>query len=166
MRGGGRFRGFIVWSETADSRPSADDWKVLCNPDPAAALLTNFGIGPLDDADNELALIRADLAQLEAALALYLADNFLLPSTEQGLAALVAPTTTPPLPRNFKPDGYLPAPLADPRGRPYLYERDGLGGVAQEFRLYTLGADGLPGGTGKNADVGRQHLKYLDHIDP
>ena len=166
MRGSGGFHRFIVWGESVEYRPSADDWEILCSRDPAAALMTTFGIGPIDDADNQLAQVRSDLEMLEAALALYLADNFFLPSSDQGLAALVAPTDIPPLPRKFKPGGYLVEPPADPWGRQYHYERDGLGGVAQEYRLYTLGADGKPGGTGNNADVGTQHLKYLDFIDP
>jgi general secretion pathway protein G len=53
----------------------------------------------------------------------------------------------------------------DPWGRPYQYEVSGLsGGVAPQYKLYTLGADGETGGEGKNADVGHEHLKYLDHL--
>ncbi len=166
MRGSSGFSRFIVWQEAVESRPSADDWKILCSQDPAAALMANYGIGSPDDADTRLTQIRSDLEELAAALALYMVDNYFLPSTEQGLDALVAPTKTPPLPRNFKPGGYLSAPATDPWGRPYLYERSGLGGVAQEFRLYTLGADGVPGGTGKDADVSSDHLKYLDIVYP
>jgi type II secretion system protein G len=166
MRGGSGFHRFIVWGERVETRPSVQDWKILCSSDPAAALRSLSGIGPIDDPANQLGQIRSDLVLIETALTAYSADNFFLPSTSQGLDALVAPTTTPPLPRNFRPDGYLPAPALDPWGRPYLYERSGLGGVAQQFRLYTLGADGAPGGTGKDADVGWEHLKYLDHIQP
>ncbi|MEE4145643.1 MAG: type II secretion system protein GspG [Halieaceae bacterium] len=166
MRGGSGFHRFIVWGERVETRPSDDDWNILCSEDPSAALTAIAGIGPVDDPANQLAQIRSDLALIEAALAAYLADNFFLPSTAQGLDALVAPTTTAPLPRKFKPGGYLAAPVMDPWDRPYLYERSGLGGVAQEFRLYTLGADGAPGGTGKDADVGLEHMKYIDHIAP
>jgi general secretion pathway protein G len=162
-----RFRRFIVWGEMAEDRPSELDWKIFCNEDPAAALFATSGIGPVDDEDNQLRKIRADLKQLQEALALYLADNFSLPSSEQGVEALVTATTIPPLPIKFKAGGYLAAIPLDPWGRPYQYERNSLGGgVAQEFRLYTLGADGAPGGTGKDADVGTEHLRYLDQIDP
>lgn len=166
MRGGSGFHRFIVWDEGVETRPSSEDWKIFCSADPATALVSTFGIGPIEDGDNGLAQIHSDLALIETALDAYLADNFYLPSTEQGLDALVTPTTTPPLPRKFREGGYLSGPALDPWDRPYLYERSGLGGVAQEFRLYTLGADGVPGGSGKNADVGREHLKYLDHIAP
>ncbi len=166
MRGGSGFQRFIVWGDSVETRPSAEDWKIFCSQDPAAELQSLLGIGPIDDPVNQLAQIRADLVRIEAALAAYMTDNFFLPSSAQGLDALVAPTATPPLPGNFRPGGYLPAPALDPWGRPYLYERSGLGGVAQEFQLYTLGADGAPGGTGENADVGWAHLKYLDHVKP
>ena len=166
MRGGSGFHRFIVWGEKVETRPSVDDWKIFCSSDPATALRSLTGIGPIDESANQLAQIRSDLGLIETALTAYAEDNFFAPSTAQGLDALVAPTTTRPLPLRFRPDGYLPAPVLDPWGRPYLYERSGLGGVAQEFRLYTLGADGVPGGTGKDADVGREHLKYLDHIKP
>jgi type II secretion system protein G len=166
MHGGSGFHRFIVWGERVEIRPSNEDWKIFCSADPATALVSTFGIGPIEDGDNGLAQIRSDLALIETALDAYLADNFYLPSTEQGLDALVTPTTNPPLPRKFREGGYLPQPLLDPWDRPYLYERSGLAGVAQEFRLYTLGADGVPGGSGKDADVGREHMKYLDHIAP
>jgi general secretion pathway protein G len=149
MRGGGGFHRFIVWDEAVKTRPSNEDWKIFCSADPATALVTTFGIGPIEDGDNRLAQIRSDLALIETALDAYLADNFYLPSTAQGLDALVAPTTTPPLPRKFREGGYLPGPALDPWDRPYLYERSGLGGVAHELRLYTLSADGRPGGSGK-----------------
>ena len=41
--------------------------------------------------------------------------------------------------------------LKDPWGNPYLYLSPGLHG---EMDVYTLGADGLQGGTDKNADIG------------
>jgi general secretion pathway protein G len=39
----------------------------------------------------------------------------------------------------------------DPWGRPYVYKSPG---DHSEVDLSTLGADGQPGGTGENADVG------------
>ena len=167
VRGSGKFRRFVVWGETAEARPSQADWDIFCSRDPAAALFSVFGIGPPGDAEAQLPKILEDLKTLQAALALYLEDNFTLPSTEQGLGALVAASTIPPKPLKFRQGGYLAAVPMDPWGRPYQYERDRLsGGVAQEFRLFTLGADGAAGGTGKDADVGTGQLKYLDHIDP
>ena len=43
-----------------------------------------------------------------------------------------------------------PSSLKDPWGRPYEYKFPGEHG---EFDIYSLGADGQPGGEGKNADI-------------
>jgi len=80
---------------------------------------------------------RTDIRALESALNLYKLDNFNYPSTEQGLEALVPK--------------YIDRLAVDPWGHPYLYLSPGLHG---DFDVYTLGADGLQGGTGKNADIG------------
>ncbi len=164
MRGSRHFRRFISYGNAADDRPSNQDWEILCSKDAAAALLKTLGIGPLEDPQNQLTTISGNLREIQSALAQYEADNYSLPSSEQGLAALVAPTDTPPLPLKFKPGGYIAILPKDPWGQPYLYERSALGGVAQEYRLYTLGADSAPGGSGKNADIGLEHLKYLLHL--
>ena len=167
LRGSSDFRRFIVRGEMVEEKPSELDWEIFCSKDPAAALFTALGIGPADDARTQLPKIRDDLRLLQDALGLYLADNFTLPSSEQGLEALATAPTIPPLPLKFKPGGYLTSPPQDPWGRPYRYARDGLGGgVAQEYRLLTLGADDAPGGTGENADVGTWQLKYLELVVP
>jgi general secretion pathway protein G len=80
---------------------------------------------------------KTDIRALESALNLYKLDNFDYPSTEQGLEALVPK--------------YIDRLAVDPWGHPYLYLSPGLHG---DFDVYTLGADGLQGGTGKNADIG------------
>ena len=49
----------------------------------------------------------ADLNSIETALKIYRLDNYVYPTTEQGLEALVAPSNLEPVPRNFKPGGYL-----------------------------------------------------------
>ena len=161
------FHRFIVRGEEVETRASELDWKIFCSRDPAGALFTTLGIGPVDNADTQLPKLRTDLMLLQEALAQYLADNFTLPTSEQGLEALVTAATIPPLPLKFKPGGYIATVPLDPWGRPYHYERDALsGGVAQEFRLFTLGADDAPGGTGKDADIDTGQLKYLDLVAP
>ncbi|MFO7549844.1 MAG: type II secretion system major pseudopilin GspG [Haliea sp.] len=93
----------------------------------------------------------ADFKAIETALKIYRLDNYLYPTTEQGLEALVAPSNLDPQPRNFKDGGYLQEIPLDPWGRPYLYMSPGEHG---EVDIYSLGADGLSGGEGQNADVG------------
>jgi general secretion pathway protein G len=95
--------------------------------------------------------VQADFKAIETALKIYRLDNYVYPTTEQGLEALVEPSTLDPEPRNFKAGGYLAEVPVDPWGRPYLYLSPGERG---EVDIYTLGADGLSGGEGQNADIG------------
>jgi general secretion pathway protein G len=95
--------------------------------------------------------VQADFKAIETALKIYRLDNYVYPTTEQGLEALVQPSTLDPEPRNFKEGGYLAEVPVDPWGRPYLYLSPGERG---EVDIYTLGADGLSGGEGQNADIG------------
>jgi general secretion pathway protein G len=93
----------------------------------------------------------ADFKAIETALKIYRLDNYVYPTTEQGLEALVEPSTLDPEPRNFKQGGDLSELPLDPGGRPYLFRSPGENG---EIDIYSLGADGLSGGEGQNADIG------------
>ena len=95
--------------------------------------------------------VQADFKAIETALKIYRLDNFVYPSTEQGLEALVSPSPIDPQPRNFKEGGYLAEVPRDPWDRPYLYLSPGDNG---EVDIYTLGADGLSGGEDQNTDIG------------
>jgi len=106
-------------------------------------------INQADDA--RVKKVYADFANIETALKLYRLDNFIYPTSEQGLEALVEPSGLDPIPRNFKQGGYLERLPRDPWGSPYQYLSPGENG---EFDLYTLGADGLSGGEGQAADLG------------
>jgi general secretion pathway protein G len=94
---------------------------------------------------------QADFKAIETALKIYRLDNYVYPTTEQGLEALVEPSTLNPEPRNFKQGGYLSELPIDPWGRPYLYLSPGEHG---EVDIYSLGADGLSGGEDQSADIG------------
>ncbi len=96
-----------------------------------------------------------DIRALTSALNLYRLDNFNYPSTDQGLEALVERPAGSPEARNWKEGGYLDRLPRDPWGNPYQYLSPGENG---DFDLYTLGADGQPGGEGANADVGNWNL--------
>jgi general secretion pathway protein G len=98
---------------------------------------------------------KSDIAAIVAALKLYRLDNQRYPTSEQGLAALSARPTQPPLPPNWKPNGYLERVPKDPWGQPYQYLNPGLHG---EIDVFSLGADGQPGGSGIDADVGSWDL--------
>ena len=90
----------------------------------------------------------SDIRSLANALDIYRLDNFIYPSTEQGLEALVSQPAGFPEPKNYSPDGYVKSLPTDPWGSPYVYERDG-----EAFSLFSLGADGTEGGEGLNADI-------------
>jgi general secretion pathway protein G len=94
---------------------------------------------------------QADFKAIETALKIYRLDNYVYPTTEQGLEALVEPSTLDPEPRNFKQGGYLEEVPVDPWGRPYLYLSPGEHG---EVDIYSLGADGLSGGEDQALDIG------------
>ncbi len=100
--------------------------------------------------------VYADFSAIDTALKLYRLDNYVVPVSEQGLEALVEKPSLPPEPRNWKDGGYLKELPEDPWGRPYLYLSPGEYG---EYDLYTLGADGISGGEGQNADIGNWKQK-------
>ncbi|MCZ8252327.1 MAG: type II secretion system major pseudopilin GspG [Hylemonella sp.] len=100
-------------------------------------------------ADARVTAARTDIANLVQALKLYKLDNQRYPSAAQGLLALVLRPGTPPTPPNWKP--YLDKLPNDPWGQPYQYLNPGLQG---EIDVLSFGADGKPGGEGRDADVG------------
>jgi len=102
-----------------------------------------------------VARAKSDLATLENAIRLYRLDNFVYPTTQQGLSALVDAPTTPPQPTNFAEGGYIDRMPQDPWGRDYQYLSPGVHG---EFDVFTFGADGVSGGTGTDADIGSWSL--------
>ena len=97
-----------------------------------------------------------DLNALESALDVYRLDNFTYPTTDQGLEALVILPTAPPEPPNWKQGGYIKRLKKDPWGNDYLYLSPGQQG---EIDIYSLGADGAPGGEGINADIGNWDIE-------
>jgi general secretion pathway protein G len=92
---------------------------------------------------------RQDIAAVMQALKLYRLDNSRYPTTEQGLQALVTRPTVDPQPGNWK--SYLDKVPTDPWGKPYQYLSPG---VRSEIDVFSLGADGQPGGNGVDADIG------------
>lgn len=93
---------------------------------------------------------KIQMRSLMAALDLFKLDNGFYPSTDQGLQALVTKPTVGQIPPNWKEGGYLDKVPPDPWGNPYVYLSPGQQG---EYDLISYGADGQPGGDGKNADA-------------
>lgn len=114
-----------------------------------AAVLVPRIMGRPDEARAVAA--RQDIATLSQALKLYRLDNQRYPSTEQGLQALVQMPSSQPVPTNWKQGGYIERLPKDPWGHPYQYLSPGVKG---EIDVFSYGADGQPGGTGADKDIG------------
>lgn len=99
---------------------------------------------------------KQDIRAIESALNLYKLDNYRYPSTDQGLEALVEKPSGTPEPRNWKSGGYLDRLPKDPWGNPYQYLNPGTHG---DVDIYSLGADGRPGGEESDADIGNWNLE-------
>ncbi|MGI9132423.1 MAG: type II secretion system major pseudopilin GspG [Rhodoferax sp.] len=112
-----------------------------------AALIVPNVLDRADDA--RVTAARTDVNNLMQALKLYKLDNQRYPTNSQGLQALLVKPTIEPIPTNWK--HYLEKLPNDPWGRPYQYLNPGVKG---EIDVLSLGADGQPGGEGKNADIG------------
>ena len=118
-----------------------------------AALIVPKVMGRPDEA--RITAARQDIASILQALKLYRLDNMRYPTTEQGLQALVTQPTIPPVAQNWKGNGYLERMPKDPWGNPYQYLQPGLHG---EIDVLSLGADGVAGGEGGDADIGSWEL--------
>jgi len=94
---------------------------------------------------------KQDVQAIVTALNMYKLDNFVYPSTEQGLDALVSKPGGSPEAPNWRKGGYLDKAPKDPWNRPYLYLHPGSHG---DIDVFSYGADGKPGGDGEDADVG------------
>ena len=95
---------------------------------------------------------RLQIESLETALKLYKLDNGSYPSTEQGLRALVEAPAAGGLAKSWRQGGYLEKGNVpkDPWDHDFVYISPGSHG---DFDLSSLGADGEPGGEGKNKDI-------------
>lgn len=92
---------------------------------------------------------KQNILAIQNALDLYKLDNGMYPSTDQGLMALVEKPTSSPTPGDWKQ--YLKSLPKDPWGRDYMYLNPGEHG---DVDIFTYGADGQPGGTGIDAEIG------------
>ena len=94
---------------------------------------------------------RADIATLGQALEMYRLDNLSYPGSSDGLQALIVPPPSLATTARYRQGGYIKKLPDDPWGRPDQYDNPGRRGPG--FDLYSLGADGAPGGEDDNADI-------------
>lgn len=114
-----------------------------------AALVVPKLMGRTDDA--RIAAAKQDISTLMQALKLYKLDNQRYPTSEQGLQALIVKPATGPAADGWKTGGYVEKLPKDPWGNPYQLLSPGIRG---ELDVFSLGADGQPGGEGNDADIG------------
>jgi general secretion pathway protein G len=100
---------------------------------------------------SEVTVAKAQIEAFEKSLDTYRLDVGRYPTTEEGLAALLAAPATAGAKWNgpYLKKGVPP----DPWGSPYQYKAPGTRG---EYEITSLGKDGQPGGTADNADISSQ----------
>ena len=89
---------------------------------------------------------------LESALNFYKLDNFLYPSTDQGLDALVSKPTGSPEPKNWNKEGYIERLPKDAWGNPFQYLNPGTQG---KIDIWSFGPDGVS----SDDDIGNWNLQ-------
>jgi general secretion pathway protein G len=93
-------------------------------------------VGNIDVAKEQR--VDSDVEAISMQLRTYEMLNYRMPTTEQGLKALVSQPTTEPRPRRWKQ--LMKSVPIDPWGNEYVYRNPGKGGAA--FDIYSLGPDG------------------------
>ncbi|MEM0986503.1 MAG: type II secretion system major pseudopilin GspG [Pseudomonadota bacterium] len=115
----------------------------------ATVVLVNV-LGNVDESRVQKA--KTDVALIESSLERYRLALFDYPSVEQGLEALVTEPAGLTDPGRYPAEGFIKRLPDDPWGNPYQYEYPGQDG--RSFDIYSLGADGQPGGEDLDADIG------------
>jgi general secretion pathway protein G len=95
---------------------------------------------------------KVDTQALESALNMFRLDNGFVPTSEQGLAALVQKPDIGRVANHWREGGYLEKGKVpkDPWGNDYIYICPGQHG---DFDIISYGPDGEAGGEGANADI-------------
>ena len=101
----------------------------------------------------QLKTARTNVTSLSNALEQYSLDMYDYPTTEQGLEALVTEPPGASTAGSYRKGGYINKVPLDPWGRPFVYRRPAERSD-KAYDLYSLGADGEPGGEEENADIG------------
>ena len=119
-----------------------------------AAVVAPQVLGNRDVAQIKKAAV--DIQQLEGALEMYKLRTNMLPTTEQGLDALVNAPTIDPIPRAYPTEGIIKRLPLDPWGNEYVLLNPGEIGV---YDLYSFGPDGIEG---TDDDIGTWNInEYL-----
>ncbi len=101
------------------------------------AAIVNFG-GVLEG--GKKTTTKGNISSISSALRAYEVDNMFLPTTEQGLSALVEKPSSRPAPTSWSPK--LKKLPIDPWGNAYHYRRPGVKDKTG-FDIYSAGPDGV-----------------------
>ena len=110
-----------------------------------AAVVGYNVLGSLEDA--EVTVAKAEINTFKSALINYRVVFKKFPTNEEGLQALIQNEKS----RKFLDRDDIPL---DPWGNPYLYKLEG----SRDYSIVSYGADGVPGGSGLDADISSANL--------
>jgi general secretion pathway protein G len=101
---------------------------------------------------------KLQIESLETSLKLYKLDNGTYPTTDQGLQALIEPPSSGIIPQKWREGGYIEKGRLpkDPWGGEFVYLSPGVHG---DYDLISYGADGVPGGEGRDKDINNWEIE-------
>lgn len=101
---------------------------------------------------------KIQIKTFKSALQLYRMEQNRYPSQDQGLKALCARPTTPPVPEHYPPEGYIESGKLpkDPWGHDYIFLSPGRN--QEPYEIISYGSDGEPGGAREAADISSSDL--------
>lgn len=118
-------------------------------------ILASIIVPKIMDKPDEARIVKAkqDIRAVQSALEMYKLDNYVYPTTDQGLSALVQKPSTDPTPPHWKQ--YLDREPTDPWDRPYQYLNPGVHGPID---IWSYGPNGPSGGTNTTGVIGNWNL--------
>jgi general secretion pathway protein G len=119
-------------------------------------ILASIIVPKIMDKPDEARIVKAkqDIRAIQSALEMYKLDNFVYPTTDQGLQALVTKPTTDPVPPHWKQ--YLDRLPIDPWNNPYQYLNPGVHGPID---IWSYGPKGPGGGSSDAGVIGNWNLE-------
>lgn len=122
-------------------------------------ILASIIVPKIMDKPDEARIVKArqDIHAVQSALEMYKLDNYVYPSTDQGLQALVQKPSTNPAAPHWKQ--YLDRLPIDPWDRPYQYLNPGVHGPLD---IWSYGPNGPSGGTNATGVIGNWNLDGND----
>lgn len=118
-------------------------------------ILASIIVPKIMNKPDEARIVKAkqDIRAIQSALEMYKLDNYVYPTTDQGLQALVQKPSTDPVPPHWKQ--YLDRMPIDPWGHPYQYLNPGVHG---QIDIWSYGPKGPSSGTGSSTVIGNWNL--------